>query len=119
MYESIYEMIDAGMSLDEIKREVEDIVNEYKEEEAAAALEEKRDALIDAFIDYMDALGVLDDDDDEDLDDLYNLVGSQFIEMEENIQALNDVVMNKSKKEEKALCNCEKDLRQLVRLLID
>lgn len=118
----IYAMLDAGMTTEEIKEEVDRIAAEQKEEEKAQEREDARSNLAYSFCEYLAALDLIDVDAQE-WDDTFSTVEKYFKEFEENILAFNSI-MNKSKKEkgggssaDATTAKFDEELRRLVKIL--
>jgi len=119
---SIYAMLDAGMTIEEIKEEVDRIAAEHEAEEKEQEREDARSNLAYSFCEYLVALDLIEVDAQE-WDDTYNTVEQYFKEFEENILAFNSI-MNKSKKEkggdssvDATTAKFDDELRRLVKIL--
>ena len=119
---SIYAMLDAGMTIEEIKEEVDRIAAEHEAEEKEQEREDARSNLAYSFCEYLVALDLIAVDAQE-WDDTYNTVEQYFKEFEENILAFNSI-MNKSKKEkgggssvDATTAKFDEELRRLVKIL--
>ena len=119
---SIYAMLDAGMTIEEIKEEVERIAAEHEAEEKEQEREDARSNLAYSFCEYLAALDLIEVDAQE-WDDTFDTVEKYFKEFEENILAFNSI-MNKSKKEKgggssvgDTTAKFDEELRRLVKIL--
>lgn len=119
---SIYAMLDAGMTIEEIKEEVDRIAAEHEAEEKEQEREEARSCLAYSFCEYLAALDLIDVNAQE-WDDTFDTVEKYFKEFEENILAFNSI-MNKSKKEkgggssvDDTTAKFDEELRRLVKIL--
>ena len=120
--DSIYQMLDAGITIEEIKEEIERITIE-QEQAKIQDIEDSRAALASAFCDYLEVLGIIDDSDGASWRETFNTVDKYFKEFEENILAFNSI-MNKSKKEkgggssaDATTAKFDEELRRLVKIL--
>lgn len=119
--DSIYEMLDSGITLEEIKEEIERIAIE-QEQAKIQDIEDSRAALASAFCDYLEVLGIIDDSDGASWRETFNTVDKYFKEFEENILAFNSI-MNKSKKKggdssaDATTAKFDEELRRLVKIL--
>lgn len=118
--DSIYEMLDSGITLEEIKEEIERIAIE-QEQSKIQDIEDSRAALAGAFCDYLEVLDIIDDN--ANWRETFNTVEKYFKEFEENILAFNSI-MNKSKKEkcggssaDATTAKFDEELRRLVKIL--
>ena len=119
---SIYAMLDAGMTIEEIKEEVDRIAAEHEAEEKEQEREDARSNLAYSFCEYLAALDLIEVDAPE-WDDTFDTVEKYFKEFEENILAFNSI-MNKSKKEkcggssvDATTAKFDEELRRLVKIL--
>lgn len=120
--DSIYQMLDSGITLEEIKEEIERITIE-QEQAKIQDIEDSRAALASVFCDYLEVLGIIDDSDGASWRETFNTVDKYFKEFEENILAFNSI-MNKSKKEkgggssaDATTAKFDDELRRLVKIL--
>lgn len=121
---SIYAMLDAGMSIEEIKAEVDRIAAEHAAEERELEIEDARSSMAAAFCYYLEVLGIINTDESYDeWRETCEMVKNYFKEFEENALALT-TMLNKSKKEKEAAVPAaditpkfDDELRRLVEIL--
>ena len=113
---NIRQMMADGMTVEQIQALVNGEIQAYQDEQKAQAneeLSEVRLTLIAAFIDYLDLLGIIEDETDEDIDKFTKELEAAMIETENEltknkafIKRFEATVKNiKPVKEEKSECN--------------
>lgn len=113
---NIRQMMADGMTTEQIQALVNGEIQAYQDEQKAQANEELSEArltLIAAFIDYLDLLGIIEDETDDDIDIIENELETAMIEAENElaknkafIERLEATMKNtKPVKEEKRECN--------------
>lgn len=121
----IKQMLQNGSSPEDLKaaldRQITQAMGEIREEQKAAAvaeaknieIEETREYLVDAALDYLTALGVFDDDEDNvDLDEIAADLTDELKKVEKTIMATFHMLkdfdrFSKAKdKEDKSCCSC-------------
>ena len=113
---NIRQMMADGMTVEQIQALVNGEIQAYQDEQKAQAneeLSEVRLTLIAAFIDYLDLLGIIEDETDEDIDKFTKELEAAMIEIENEltknkafIKRFEATVKNiKPVKEEKSECN--------------
>ena len=113
---NIRQMMADGMTVEQIQALVNGEIQAYQDEQKAQAneeLSEVRLTLIAAFIDYLDLLGIIEDETDEDIDKLTKELEAAMIETENEltknkafIKRFEATIKNiKPVKEEKRECN--------------
>lgn len=113
---NIRQMMADGMTVEQIQALVNGEIQAYQDEQKAQAneeLSEVRLTLIAAFIDYLDLLGIIEDETDEDIDKFTKELEAAMIEIENEltknkafIKRFEATIKNtKPVKEEKRECN--------------
>ena len=90
---NIRQMMEDGMTVEQIQALVNGEIQAYQDEQKAQEneeLNEVRLTLIAAFIDYLDLLGIIEDETDEDIDKLTRELEAAMIETE------NELTKNKA-----------------------
>ena len=90
---NIRQMMEDGMTVEQIQALVNGEIQAYQDEQKAQEneeLSEVRLTLIAAFIDYLDLLGIIEDETDEDIDKLTRELEAAMIETE------NELTKNKA-----------------------
>ena len=90
---NIRQMIEDGMTVEQIHALVNGEIKAYQDEQKAQEneeLSEVRLTLIAAFIDYLDLLGIIEDETDEDIDEITKELEAFMIEAE------NELARNKA-----------------------
>ena len=90
---NIRQMMEDGMTVEQIQALVNGEIQAYQDEQKAQAneeLSEVRLTLIAAFIDYLDLLGIIEDETDEDIDKFTKELEAAMIETE------NELTKNKA-----------------------